>query len=112
MSTKAFIWGTKHDSHTKILKSRLEHRRAQFQFNLRSRSKTTITFFTELGLRRFKRNLKYNSLIYPQTKNTILNGSINSSFPVKLLFQFSSQFQCILHSLEEIGHTFVHTTQN
>ena len=65
---KTFILDTEHDSHSKVPKSRVEHRRAQFLINLRSRSKMTITFSTELGLRRFKRNFKQNSLIYPHTK--------------------------------------------
>ena len=69
MSTKTFIQATKNDSHSKVPEIGVEHRRAQFQFNLRSCSKMTITFSTELGLRQFKSHLKDNSLTYPHTKN-------------------------------------------
>jgi len=51
MSTKMFIEDTKHDSHTKVPEIGLENNYAQLWSNLRSRSKMTITFSTELGLR-------------------------------------------------------------
>jgi len=80
MSTKTFIQATKHDSHSKVPKIRVEHRRASFQFNLRSRGKMTITFSTKLGLRWFKIHFKANTVNYLHTKNQ--NFLVAQSIPV------------------------------
>ena len=77
---KIFIYNTKYDSHNRVPKMGLEHKCISFWLNLRNSSNTTITLSIEPELRRFKRNLKDNTMNYLSTKNH--NFSMGWSLPV------------------------------